>query len=445
MNSLSIDQINSFREEFSKDKAAKIAQNAVMSCTITDVALNRDIVAQTTHSFSNQIDEWSVTNQKSSGRCWLFAMLNLFRVGAAKKLKVKDFEFSQAHIHFFDKLERANHMLEAIIETADRDVDDRTVKWILGDPICDGGQWPMAINIIRRHGLVPKDVFPESQSSSATLQMNARLKDLLRSSACELRNILEQGGSVEAARKHKEACMKDVWRVLCIHLGTPPTKFDWSWTDKDKKHQAVSMTPVEFMNEYVTLDYEDYVCVVHDPRNPYMQTYTVDYLQSVAGGPKLIYLNVEVEMMKEITRRQLLDGLPVWMGCDVGKQLHRPTGIWHLDIFEYENLYGCQFGMNKRDRLLYSQTLMTHAMMFTGVDVDPESGKAKKWRVENSWGDANGKKGFYCMHDNWFNEHMFEIATPRSYLSEEMVKALDTTPIMLPAWDPMGSLAQDTV
>lgn len=187
MNSISIDQINTFREEFSKDKAARIAQNAVMSCTIADVALNRNVVAKTTHSYSNQLDDWSVTNQKSSGRCWLFAMLNLFRVGAAKKLNVKDFEFSQAHIHFWDKFERANHMLEAMIETADRDADDRTVKWILSDPICDGGQWPMAINIINKHGLVPKDVFPESQSSSATLHMNARLKDLLRSSACELR------------------------------------------------------------------------------------------------------------------------------------------------------------------------------------------------------------------------------------------------------------------
>lgn len=301
----------------------------------------------------------------------------------------------------------------------------------------------MAVNIIRRHGLVPKEVFPESKSSSATVHMNARLKDLLRTSACEIRDIIASGGSTDAARAHKEARMQDIWRILCIHLGTPPSTFTWTWMDKEKKHHSTgSTTPLEFMKNFLSLDIEEYVCLVHDPRNPFNQTYTVDYLQSVAGGDPLLYLNVDIAHMKDITLRQLQDGRPVWMGCDVGKQFYRSGGIWHLDMFQYQNLYGVEFGMNKKNRLLHGQTLMTHAMMFTGVDVDKESGLPLKWRVENSWGEANGKKGFYCMHDCWFDEHMFEIACPRSYLTDDMLRGLESQPVVLPAWDPMGSLAR---
>ena len=436
-------QIEEFRKSFDSDPSATVAQNAVSNADLSTLALRRDLVQNMDFSFSTKLDEWSATNQRRSGRCWLFATLNLFRVGAMKKMNVKNFEFSQAHIHFWDKLERANHFLEAILETSDRPVDDRTIHFLLSDPIGDGGQWNMATNLIRKHGLVPMSAYPESHSSSSTRSMNTVLKDILRTTASEIRGILDDGGSKNEARKHKEERMKEIWRVLCIHLGTPPEKFDWQWRDKDNEfHRKGTMTPLEFVDEYVEVDWEDYICIVNDPRNEYYRTYTVDFLQNVAGGPPVVYLNVPSDEMKDITQRLLEDGIPVWMGCDVGKNMARKRGLWDADLYDLKGLYGIQFGMEKADRLRFGQTMMTHAMLFTGVDV--VDGKPRRWRVENSWGsEDSGEKGFYTMNDNWYDEHMFEIAAPKDYLTDEMKSGLKGDPIVLPAWDPMGSLARE--
>ena len=436
-------QIKKFRKAFESDSSARVAQNAVSNADLSTLTLRRDLVQNMDFSFSTKLDEWSVTNQRRSGRCWLFATLNLFRVGAMKKMNVKDFEFSQAHIHFWDKLERANHFLEAILEMSDRPVDDRTIHFLLSDPIGDGGQWNMAMNLIRKHGLVPMSAYPESHSSSSTRSMNGILKDVLRSTASEIRAILDNGGSEKEARGHKDSRMGEIWRILCIHLGTPPEKFDWQWRDKDNEfHRKGEMTPLEFVDEYVDVDWENYVCIVNDPRNEYYQTYTVDFLQNVAGGPPVVYLNVPSDEMKGVTQRLLEDGIPVWMGCDVGRHMARKKGLWDAELFDFKGLYGVEFGMEKADRLRFGQTMMTHAMLFTGVDV--VDGSPRRWRVENSWGsEESGVKGFYTMNDNWFDEHMFEIAAPRDYLTEEMTAGLDGDPVVLPAWDPMGSLARD--
>ena len=434
------EQIQALRKAFDANPANKVAQNAVTSVQLPSLALNRSIIQDTANTFSTKLDDWKVTSQKSSGRCWLFAALNLFRVGAMKKMNVKNFEFSQAHIHFWDKFERSNHLLEAMIDTADRPVDDRTIHFLLSDPIGDGGQWNMAMNLIEKYGLVPKSVYPESHTSSATRWMNMELKNILRSSACELRAILNNGGSLEEARAHKEKRVSDIWNMLCIHLGTPPTSFDWQWRDKDDKfHRKGEMTPKQFASEYVDIDWRNYVCIVNDPRNVYYQTYTVDYLQNVAGGPPVVYLNVPSEEMKAVTQKLLEDGVPVWMGCDVGKEMDRKGGYWDADLFNVSGLYGVEYGMDKENRLRHGQTMMTHAMLFTGVDV--VNGKPRRWRVENSWGEDSGQKGYYTMNDSWYDEYMFEIAAPKEYLTEKMLAGLESEPIVLPAWDPMGSLA----
>ena len=435
-------QIEEFRKSFDSDPSATVAQNAVSNADLSTLALRRDLVQDMDFSFSTKLDDWNATNQRRSGRCWLFATLNLFRVGAMKKMNLKKFEFSQAHIHFWDKLERANHFLEAILETSDSPVDDRTIHFLLSDPIGDGGQWNMATNLIRKHGLVPMSAYPESHSSSNTRSMNTVLKDILRTTASEIRKILDDGGSNNEARRHKEGRMKEIWRVLCIHLGTPPEKFDWQWRDKDNEfHRKGTMTPLEFVDEYVEVDWEEYICIVNDPRNEYYRTYTVDFLQNVAGGPPVVYLNVPSNEMKDITQRLLEDGTPVWMGCDVGKNMARKRGLWDAELYDLKGLNGIQFGMEKADRLRFGQTMMTHAMLFTGVDV--VDGKPRRWRVENSWGsEDSGEKGFYTMNDNWYDEHMFEIAAPKDYLTDEMKSGLKGDPIVLPAWDPMGSLAR---
>jgi bleomycin hydrolase len=445
MSSITPEFIASCKAQCNESPTFKLAQNAMASASTTpnllDVVVDRELLQTTNHCFSTKLDEWSVTSQKQSGRCWLFAALNLFRAGTMKKLNVKDFEFSQAHLHFFDKFERANHFLTSCIDLADHPVEDRTMAWLLNDPICDGGQWGMAMNLIRKHGLVPKSAYPESTSSSGTLRMNQQLKDILRSSACELRALNDTGKKSEMDA-HKQKRLRDIWGILCIHLGTPPDEFDWQWRDKDNNfHRKGKMTPQEFAAEYVTLDWEDMVCLVNDPRNAYYQTYTVDRLQSVSGDAPVIYLNVPTQDMKDITKANLLDGTPVWMGCDVGKQMHRQKGLWDAKLFDFGAFYGCEYGMNKANRLIYGNTLMTHAMLFTGVDI-ADDGNTLKWRVENSWGEADcGIKGFFTMNDNWYDEHMFEISTPSKYLTEKQRDGLKTTPKMLPAWDPMGSLA----
>ena len=433
-------QVAELRKGFDAESSNKVAQNAVTNVQLPDLTLNRDLVQDIDDSFSTKLDDWKVTAQMRSGRCWLFATLNLLRVGAMKKMNLKNFEFSQAHIHFWDKFERANHLLEAIIETSDRPVDDRTIHFLLSDPIGDGGQWNMAMNLIRKHGLVPKSAYPESDSSSATRWMNAELKNILRSSACEIRAIVDGGGSIDEARAHKEKRIADIWNMLCIHLGTPPKTFNWQWRDKDGEfHRNGRMTPQQFASEFVDVDWEDYVCIVNDPRNEYYQTYTIDFLQNVAGGPPVVYLNVPSKEMKAITQKLLEDGMPVWMGCDVGKEMDRKRGLWDADLFDVEGLYGVEYGMDKADRLRHNQTMMTHAMLFTGVDV--VNGRPRRWRVENSWGDKTGQKGYYTMNDSWYDQYMFEIAAPTSYLNEKMQAGLETEAVVLPAWDPMGSLA----
>ncbi len=433
-------QVAELRKGFNAESSNKVAQNAVTNVQLPDLTLNRDLVQDIDDSFSTKLDDWKVTAQMRSGRCWLFATLNLLRVGAMKKMNLKNFEFSQAHIHFWDKFERANHLLEAVIETSDRPVDDRTIHFLLSDPIGDGGQWNMAMNLIRKHGLVPKSAYPESNSSSATRWMNNELKNILRSSACEIRAIVDGGGSVEEAREHKENRIADIWNMLCIHLGTPPKTFNWQWRDKDNEfHRNGRMTPQQFAAEFVDIDWEDYVCIVNDPRNKYYQTYTIDFLQNVAGGPPVVYLNVPNKEMKAITQKLLEDGIPVWMGCDVGKGMDRKRGLWDAELFDVGGLYGVEYGMDKADRLRHNQTMMTHAMLFTGVDV--VNGRPRRWRVENSWGQDTGQKGYYTMNDSWYDQYMFEIAAPTSYLNEKMQAGLETEPVVLPAWDPMGSLA----
>jgi bleomycin hydrolase len=417
---------------------------AVSDRNIDDVALNRSIVTNTDFSFSTLLDDWKVTNQKQSGRCWMFAALNLMRVGTMKIMNLKSFEFSQNYMFFWDKFERANYFLEQIIDTADRDLDDRTVAFMLGGPIDDGGQWNMFMNLVRRHGVVPQSVMPETQSSSSSGRMNASLKHKLREGARTLRGMVADGRSSEEIVSAKQAMLGTIWRILCVHLGTPPTEFDWQWNDKDQEfHREGRMTPQTFAAKYVDLPLDDFVCLVNDPRpsSPYGRTFTVDRLGNVMGGEKVLYLNIEIDLMKSITRSVLESGEPVWFGCDVGPHMQRKLGLWDRDLFKYEDLYGEEFSLDKAGRLEHHQSLMTHAMLFTGVDV--VDGTSRRWRVENSWGaERSGRKGFYTMNDSWFDEYMFEIAARRSGLPQELQSAFEQEPIVLPAWDPMGSLAR---
>ena len=435
---LSETDLELMRKQFLASPKNRVAQNAVAQTSIDGVALDREVVVSTDRTVSNLLDDWSVTNQKKSGRCWLFAGLNLLRVGAAQTMNLKEFEFSQNHLMFWDKLERANFFLEAMIETADRDLDDRTVAFLLSEVAGDGGQWNMFVALVAKHGLVPKTVMPETHSSSATARMNEILQSILRQGALELR-----GCPAAEQQERKQRIVESVHRILCIHLGTPPERFGWQWTDKDRVfHRDGEMTPKEFATKYVGITLEDYVCLVDDrrPTSPKGRTFTVDYLGNVVGGPPVVYLNVEMALMKKAAMDSIVAGVPVWFGCDVAKMRSNDLGMWDARLYDLESVYDVSFSLDKAQRLAAHDAMMTHAMLFTGVDVVEAS--PRKWRVENSWGDEKGDKGFWTMNDNWFDEHVFEIAARRDQLPPELVAALEAVPIVLPAWDPMGSLAR---
>lgn len=443
---ISSEQLAQMQAAFTAEPQHRLMQNAVTRSALDDVALDREVVTSIDHTFSHVLDDWAVTSQKKSGRCWMFAGLNLLRVGAMKKMNLKRFEFSQNYTFFWDKLERANYFLEQILLTADRDLDDRVVAYLLDHPLDDGGQWNMFVNVVKKYGLVPQAVMPESESSSNTPRMNANLKSLLREGAAALRELAAGGANREAIDARKQAIIASVYRVLAIHLGTPPTQFDWRWNDKDSQfHCEGTMTPQAFAEKFCTVNLDDYICLVNDPRptSPMGKAYTVAHLGNVLGGDfdgGVRYVNVSMDLMKEATRRSITErSEPVWMGCDVGKMMHRELGMWDAKLFDYAGVYNVEFTHSKAERLRYHQTLMTHAMMFTGVDVDGST--PRRWRVENSWGEENGIKGFYTMNDSWFDEHMFEVAIHKDLLPDDVVAAAQSEPVVLPPWDPMGSLA----
>jgi bleomycin hydrolase len=439
---LTPEQVAEFNANFRGNPTSSLMQNVVTQRDVNEVALNRAVVTGAAHTFSNVLDDWSATNQSRSGRCWMFAGLNMFRAETRNVLNVKQFEFSQNYLMFWDKLERANFLLEGIIETADRPVEDRTVAWLSQRGVEDGGQWDMFVNLVRKHGVVPKTAMPETESSGNSARMNSMLNYQYRQGAKRIRDLYAAEAGLVQMRASKQQTLNSIYQILCIHLGTPPAQFYWQWRDKDSQFQRDGdLTPMEFARKYIVTPMEDYVCVVHDPRqsSPTGRTFTIQYLGNVVDGPAIKYLNVDIELIKQFAQRMLEDGKPVWMGCDTGKQMHRDLGLWDAELFNYPEVYGADFSLDKAARLEYHQTRMTHAMLFTGVDV--VDGKPRRWRVENSWDEKVGDKGFFLMNDSWFAEYMFEIAVPRGYLPADLQRAWDLEPIVLPPWDPMGSLA----
>lgn len=438
-------EIERFEKDFGAASVHRVLQNALSRNQIDQVAMDRQLAVSLQRSMSHQLDDWSATNQKQSGRCWLFAGLNLLRVGAAAKMGVKDFEFSQNHLLFWDKLEKANFWLESIIETSDRDVDDRTVAHLLGDPSADGGQWNMFVALVRKYGLVPQSSMPETVASSSTRQLNRDLAAVLRQAARDLRAGAASGESAEELRQRKADVLLVVHRMLSLHLGTPPQTVRWQWADKDRQfHRDEELTPQEFAARYAELPLEDYVCLVDDPRasSPRGRTFTVEHLGNVIderGSARVTYLNVPIELMKRLTQESIVAGEPVWFGCDTDKMAAKEDGAWDARLFDYNAIYEHTTDLDKADRLLHQASAMTHAMLLTGVDLVDDV--PRRWRVENSWGADKADKGFWTMADSWFGEHVFEVAVRRAALPQELQDALDAPPIVLPAWDPMGALA----
>lgn len=435
--------LNGFEQKFGSDKKNRVAMHATLANGILESCTNVGAVVENRHSFSITIEAGEMTNQKKSGRCWMFAAHNVMRLEIMEKLNLKNMELSQAYPLFWDKLEKANHFLENILETLKEPLEGRVVSYLLKDPLGDGGQWDMFANLIRKYGVVPKEAMPESKASGETRTMNKLLTLKLRQFACALRNGSSEGKTLDELRTMKEDQLSTIYDMLCISIGIPPKKFTFETRDKDGKFIRISNTTAQqFYKEYVSMDLDDYVSLINAPTEdkPYGKTYTVQYLGNVRGGKAVSYLNLPIGELKKVAIKQMQDGKAVWFGCDVGQSSDRKSGMMALDTYDLESLFSTTFPLDKAQRLDYGESLMTHAMVLTGVNLD-EGGKPNRWRVENSWGEDPGAKGFFVMSDDWFNEFTYQIVVNKKYLSEEQREMLTMESIVLKPWDPMGSLA----
>lgn len=442
-SSISQNLLDQLEKRFDENPGNRMAMNAAVSCGICASSRNYETEREIPHEFSISLEQGAVTNQKRSGRCWMFAALNCMRFQVIKKQNLEDFELSQSYPLFYDKLEKANYFLESILDTLDEPTDGRLIAHLLAAPLNDGGQWDMLCSIVEKYGLVPKTAMPESVSSSATQEMVSYMTEKLREYAYVLRKGHKAGKSMEQLKKEKEAMMETVYRMLCISLGKPPRTFTFEYRDKDGNfHREANLTPKAFYEKYVGLRLDDYVSVINAPTEdkPFYRSYTVQYLGNVKEGRPVKYVNLPIEEMKQAAIAQLKDGEPVWFGCDVGKRSFRDGGLMDTGIYDVETLFDTDFPMTKAERLEYGQSLMTHAMVFQGVNLD-ENGKPDRWRVENSWGEEAGKKGYFVMSDRWFDEYNYQVVVNKKYLSSKALEAYEKEPVRLNPWDPMGSLA----
>jgi len=431
--------LHELEASFKLDAPTRAILNAVTANDLKALALNRQLLAPRDTLFAHVIKTHGITNQARSGRCWLFAGLNVIRHDVTRKLNLERFELSESYLFFWDKLEKANLFLESIIERRNRDIQDREVEWLLKHPIPDGGQWNMVVDLVEKYGLVPKEVMPESHHTSNTGTMNRLLAKLLRRDAAKLRQMAKQGKKLSELRAAKEQMLKDVYRVLAICMGVPPKQFEWRYKDKDGNlSELKTYTPRQFYREVVGFDLNDYVYLINCPTRAYDRLYQVEFDRDLYDRPNMTFVNVSNDVLKDCTLKMVLDDRPVWFGCDVGQEDYTKRGIMSPGIYDYQALLGVDFRMTKAERVLYHDSVPTHAMVFVGVDT--LGGKPVKWLVENSWGTKVGDKGFLRMDDRWFDEYVYAAIIHKKYLPKRVLDVLKTRPTVLPPWDPMYAL-----
>ena len=418
-------------------------ENAISHNGLLTSLEKRSSAVENTPVFSLDLTKDKVSDQKASGRCWMFAALNTFRHKMIAGFQLEDFELSQAHTFFWDKYEKSNWFLEQVLATADQELTSRKVKFLLDTPQQDGGQWDMVVSLFEKYGVVPKSVYPESISSSNSRELNQILNKLLRQDAQILRELVAEGANSAELQAKKEELLQEVFNFLAMNLGLPPRQFDFSYRDKDNNfHSESGLTPQVFFKKYVDLKLDDYVSIINAPTadKPYGQSYTVEMLGNVVGSKPVRYLNVEMDRLKELAIAQMRAGETVWFGSDVGQSSNRKAGIMADGMYDFTSSMDIQLTQDKAGRLDYSESLMTHAMVLTGVDLD-ENGKANKWKVENSWGEKVGNKGYFVASDSWMDEYTYQIVVRKEFLTEAELAAYESEPIVLAPWDPMGALA----
>ncbi|MBQ7562651.1 MAG: C1 family peptidase [Lachnospiraceae bacterium] len=438
------EQAEKYSEAFHANKAYVIASRAVVNNGLMESAKDYEVAGRLSPHFSIDLKQGKITNQKQSGRCWLFAALNTFRYEIMQKLKLNDFELSQSYLFFYDKLEKANMYLENMLAIKDEPVGSRLYDFLNADPLQDGGQWDMLANLVKKYGVIPKDIYPEAKSAESSRWMKESLTSKLREFAVTLRKAALEGKKSEAQlRKMKLSMLEEVYRILAICLGEPPKVFDFTVRDKDDKvTQDFNITPVQFFEKYVGIDLDSRVSLINAPaeNKPMNRMYTVKFLGNVAEGGRVEYLNLEIETIKDAVIKQLKNGHPVWFGSDCAKFGLRKAGIFDRNSMNIEELFDINYEFTKGERLIYGDSAMNHAMVILGVNLD-ENGAPDKWRIENSWGKDSGMEGYYVASDAWFDEFVYQVVVDKKYLTKKTLKLFEQEPIELEPWDPLGTLA----
>ncbi|KAM4065167.1 peptidase c1-like family protein [Hirsutella rhossiliensis] len=453
---LPLDVVAALPSSILRDPKNRLALSALSSANPQQVLTTQVAQVSDQQVFNVKIpfEGGPITNQRSSGRCWLFASTNVFRVALMNKYKLEAFELSQAYLFYWDKLEKANWFLEQIVDTADEDLEGRLVQTLLGDIVSDGGQWDMVYNLVAKYGLVPQSLYPDSWNAKNSRALNSVLKNKLRECALRLRRMARGASraSPAALSAHKDKMMREIQQIITLLLGPPPKptdEFSWEYSDKDGKAHELVITPKDFAKDISSAELritsaviESMVSLVNDPRHEPLSLLTVSRLGNIVGGRGVSYINVDIDTLKSTCVKMLKAGLPIFFGCDVGKFSDSTSGIMDTELFDYELGLGTSLlGMSKAQRLLTGESQMTHAMVLTAVHVDEQTNKPVRWRVQNSWGATAGTQGWFVMSDAWMDEFVYQAVVDPRFCSKEVRNVLGKEPIVLPLWDPMGSLA----
>ena len=429
---ISAEMLVKISDRYEGNAADKALRNALATTPIGTLAMNAENAAMIDTHFSDRVRTKGITDQKSSGRCWLFTGLNVLRAKMIDKYELPGMEFSQNYLFFYDQLEKANLFLQGVIDTKDLPFEDRKVDWLFSNPLSDGGQFTGVSNLITKYGLVPAEAMPETYQSDNTSQMANLLKLKLREYGLELREAPKS-----KVQDMKIRQLSEIYRMLALCLGEPVQEFEW--TRCDKNNNIVSRkkyTPKSFYDEFIGEDLENnYVMIMNDPCREYGKVYEIDYDRHVYDGHNWLYINLPVERIKEMAIASIKDNTAMYFSCDVGKFANSKKGVLDINNFDYESLMGVTFGMDKKQRVQTHASGSSHAMTLIAVDI--VEGKPVKWMVENSWGPASGYQGNYIMTDEWFNEYMFRLVVEKKYVPADVLKMLDQKPVQLPAWDPM--------
>jgi bleomycin hydrolase len=426
------------------DPHQKALINAVSNNNIEELSRNIEFHRKHDHLFNFKIEAKGITDQQHSGRCWLFAGFNMMRPAVIEKYNIPEFEFSESYLFFWDKLEKANLFLEAMIETRERHIDDREIQTLLDNPVPDGGWWNYVVNLIEKYGTVPKSVMPETKNTTNTGKMNKQLNRMARAFAADLREAAAGGVDEDELREKKVEMLKRIYRLLILHLGVPPEEFTWRVEDNDGEIIEKDFTPLSFYHETTETDLIEYVNIMDHAAHDYEKLYRIHYCRNMPGVKDMEFINLPVERLKEFALKALLNKEPVWFAADVGKANDTENGILSTEVYDYESLLGSTGQMSKSERVLYGESTPVHAMVFIGADLD-EDKKARKWLVENSWGTDTGNKGRWTMYDEWFDKYVFSVIVHKRHIPDDVLAILDTKPEILPAWDPMRDAFEQPV